>query len=545
LADGLEGYRNLLQEYWDGVYPTSPRARSSAVRMLSSRLGGDERTMGLVEARQELLFSIESKFQSDLDKGSSISEVLRREFENNGILLSKSATISVKDQIEKEGERKQKIKENIRWQITDNDNKQEFTIRKGEGRLDIYVPVRASDVNALQRIYETVKALNTEIQDKFPGGALSLKNIADTIEDKLKKIAPPPVAPAAVSQPATTKQPIAPVSTTSPVQEEKETSQSEVPAETTPVAVQQQVAESKPTVEETPPAGKTTREAKEIEEEAPTPTQPVIPPQWIVEQPQTTVEETTLTVSGWKTRSEAIDTITQAVAFLRSQNPRDVIPYRILRSVRWDNQQLPSSDPKDPNYNPDWRGNKAPFPLPQSDRRADLNKLVESKNWEALLKQSEELFAEGNCHFWLDLQRYIDTALRGLGADYDAVRKAILRETAMLVNRLPKITELSYRDGTRIDGTKCPISFADEETKAWIKKEVHPILSVGGTGVPKESEDASLAQAGDSEEQKKPPPPSEVTKSTSAGALASLDVQQIEVGSDGAKVEISIKIFTK
>lgn len=438
LADGLEGYLILLQEYWDGLYPQRERARVSALRMLSSKLGGDASTMGLIEARQ----------------------------------------------------------------ATD------------------------SDANALQRILQTVKVLNTEIQDKCPDSALSLKNIADAAEDKLTSIGAllegTTTEPSAgVSQPAT-EQPGAPADTKPSVDEKQEVSPSEVPAETTTETVQKQVTElPKLTAEEVPTVEKVMQEETPAKKEL----QPTTTPQRAVEQTQPTNEATTPTPSEWKTRMEAIDTIIQVASFLRSENPQDVVPYRLLRSVRWDIwQELPS----------DWRNNRSLLLLPQIEVKSNLDALVKSENFQDLLTQSEELFAEGNCHFWLDLQRYINTALKGLGADYDAVRKAILREIAMFVDRLPTIIEFSYRDGTE---------FADEETKAWIKQEVRPTLSIESGAAKQDIEETSSAQADISSEQKPSPP--EVTTSRSDVAPVSSANQQIEVGGDGAKVEISIKIFTK
>ena len=451
LADGLEGYRILLQEYWDGLYPQRERARVSALRMLSSKLGGDLNTMGLVEARQ----------------------------------------------------------------ATD------------------------SDANALQRMRDTLKILNTEIQNKSRG-TVGLKNIADAIEAKLTSIGAPleetsitpstDVSQNAVGSATALSSPIveehSTVDTKPSGDEKQEASPVEVSAETKTETVQKQLVEdTKAKVEETSPAEKMSQETRTTKEEPPSTIPPKTTHQRSESQSKTTAEESTPAISEWKTGNDAIETIVQAAAFLRSQDPQDVTSYRLLRSVRWARwQELPS----------DWRNNKSPLMLPQSEMKSNLDKLIQSESWEALLKQSEELFAEGNCHFWLDLQRYIDTALKGLGSAYDAVRKVILQETAIFVDRLPKITEFSYRDRTE---------FADRETKAWIEKEVRPTLNVGGTVVTSDTEDASVTRADASKEQKPSPP--EVTTSRPDSVLTSSAAQQIAVGGDGAKVEISIKIFTK
>ena len=74
--------------------------------------------------RERLLFSIELDFPRGLDNGTSILEGLRREFKNNGISLSQGATL---------------IEENDSISlIADKNNKQTYTIRKEEGKLNIY-----------------------------------------------------------------------------------------------------------------------------------------------------------------------------------------------------------------------------------------------------------------------------------------------------------------------------------------------------------------------------------------------------------------------
>jgi photosystem II stability/assembly factor-like uncharacterized protein len=79
-----------------------------------------------------ILFSIASKFQSDLDS-KQISEGLRQEFKNEGISLSDRATVA--------------IDENTgRLMITDN--RRRYSIRKGEDKLNICVDVggRLTDI---------------------------------------------------------------------------------------------------------------------------------------------------------------------------------------------------------------------------------------------------------------------------------------------------------------------------------------------------------------------------------------------------------------
>ena len=80
----------------------------------------------IMENRLELvlLFSIDFKFQSDLDE-EIISSGLSQEFENNEFAFSGSAEVS----IEKKGSE---------WLIDDRGNKQKYLVKKDEDKLNIY-----------------------------------------------------------------------------------------------------------------------------------------------------------------------------------------------------------------------------------------------------------------------------------------------------------------------------------------------------------------------------------------------------------------------
>ena len=69
------------------------------------------------------LFSVNLKFQSDLNNGAEIKD-LRAEFRKHGVFLSHNAAASIK-------------KENYSWVIADAQNKRKYIVRKAE-ELDIY-----------------------------------------------------------------------------------------------------------------------------------------------------------------------------------------------------------------------------------------------------------------------------------------------------------------------------------------------------------------------------------------------------------------------
>ena len=81
--------------------------------------------------KAELLFSLESRFQSDLNYRSPISAELWQAFENNGVSLSRNTTIEIQ-------------KPDSSWLITDPHDKQKYVVTKGDTHLNIYRAKRLS-----------------------------------------------------------------------------------------------------------------------------------------------------------------------------------------------------------------------------------------------------------------------------------------------------------------------------------------------------------------------------------------------------------------
>jgi len=104
--------------------PGDRRADNGTLWLEYPRVGGPSPEIPVNINHEELLFSIDPGYQTDLDD-ESISEELRREFGNNGISLSQDATVSTE-------------KRDTEWLITKIINKKTYIIRKEEGRLNIY-----------------------------------------------------------------------------------------------------------------------------------------------------------------------------------------------------------------------------------------------------------------------------------------------------------------------------------------------------------------------------------------------------------------------
>ncbi|MDQ1318370.1 MAG: hypothetical protein QG588_2030 [Candidatus Poribacteria bacterium] len=132
------------------------------------------------------LFEIEQEQQKDMDAGT-ISDNLRQEFIKNGITLSQSATVKIKDRIRGKG---------IRWQI--NDEQSVYTIKKEEGKLkvtqggvsvDIEVdqPILIEDDKDGENIKMLTKFYEGEYANKFVYDYLS-KNQDQSPEEQIKAL---------------------------------------------------------------------------------------------------------------------------------------------------------------------------------------------------------------------------------------------------------------------------------------------------------------------------------------------------------------------
>ncbi len=153
------------------------------------------------------------------------------------------------------------------------------------------------------------------------------------------------------------------------------------------------------------------------------------------------------------TPKQAQGIVRKAALFLIEKENTRPMGYRCLRAVRWD--VLEKTPPSD--------GGKTQLPAPNAQQRAYFQKLLAGREWKTVLEKAEAAFASGANHCWLDLQRFVASACRELGAEFSDVRKAVVLETAMLLERIPELPSLSFSDGS---------PFCDETTNDWIHTEV-------------------------------------------------------------------------
>jgi type VI secretion system protein VasJ len=160
---------------------------------------------------------------------------------------------------------------------------------------------------------------------------------------------------------------------------------------------------------------------------------------------------------------DAFMAVQNASYFLLEQNRATPIAYRFNRMLKWSGMsELPPSD-----------NGRTAIPVPPPHVLEIFRGQFEQKQWPSLIASGEDTFAGEGLVFWLDLQRYICTALNASGGDYAPCAKAILIELALLLKTVPDLPTLQFDDGT---------PFADSMTKEWIQNEVISALGGGGGG---------------------------------------------------------------
>ncbi|HZO12586.1 MAG TPA: type VI secretion system protein TssA [Polyangiaceae bacterium] len=146
---------------------------------------------------------------------------------------------------------------------------------------------------------------------------------------------------------------------------------------------------------------------------------------------------------------------------LRAQKPENEQAYRLSRVGMWLNLQNA----------PPATGGKTIVPPPPPNIKQRLETLVSSQDWLVLLNEAEN--HAGTFILWIDLHRYVSTAMSALGALFMKAKKEVLTEVALMLNRVPALATLAFADGT---------PFADAPTQMWIDNEVKSVIGSGGGG---------------------------------------------------------------
>ena len=176
-------------------------------------------------------------------------------------------------------------------------------------------------------------------------------------------------------------------------------------------------------------------------------------PQHSASQPAS-AQSTTSTETAIKSGRDLLDGGRALAEYLREKPQGWLAAHRLMKSLRWDTLQ--NTPPQDAD------GSTLLAP-PRSQYRAQLKRLYQQNNWNALLDQVERIYAEGVNHFWLDLQWYAYQALSKLPAPQDSWADIVKRDLGMFIERLPGLELLNWNDGT---------PFADDVTREWIARHV-------------------------------------------------------------------------
>ncbi|MEM1043041.1 MAG: type VI secretion system protein TssA [Bacteroidota bacterium] len=159
----------------------------------------------------------------------------------------------------------------------------------------------------------------------------------------------------------------------------------------------------------------------------------------------------------------AADAITAAAAFLHDHDKTDPAPFRLARALHWGG--LLAAPPAEQG-----RTRIPPF---VEQRKDYLDGLLSRAQFADLASEAEETFREQP--FWLDLQRYVVTALDALGTPLTPARDGVVEDVVGLVRRFPSLPSLTFDDGT---------PFADAATQEWIETRIRPALGGGEPAEP-------------------------------------------------------------
>jgi type VI secretion system protein ImpA len=145
---------------------------------------------------------------------------------------------------------------------------------------------------------------------------------------------------------------------------------------------------------------------------------------------------------------DAANRVAAAARFMRSAAPSNPAPYLMLRGLRWG--ELRAADTIDPLM----------LEAPPTDVRTRLKTLLLKAEWSKLIEAGEDVMASAYGRGWLDLQRYVLTALAELGSEYEHVSTAIRGALRSLLRDVPDLIDQTLMDDSPT---------ANVETRAWLR----------------------------------------------------------------------------
>jgi type VI secretion system protein ImpA len=176
-------------------------------------------------------------------------------------------------------------------------------------------------------------------------------------------------------------------------------------------------------------------------------------------------------------REGAAAHVAAAARFLQRDDPTNPASYLMLRGFRWGELRALGGE-IDPRA----------LAAPPTNVRTKLKGLLLDAKWPELLAACESVMATPHGRGWLDLQRYVLTALEALGAEYEHVASAIRGALVELLRDLPGLPQLTLMDDAPT---------ANAETRAWMR-ELLAASAAGGEQpvVVGDEEELAVAPAG-------------------------------------------------
>jgi type VI secretion system protein ImpA len=153
-------------------------------------------------------------------------------------------------------------------------------------------------------------------------------------------------------------------------------------------------------------------------------------------------------------REDAVQRLAVVAHFLRHENPRNPVPYLLLRAMRWGELREAGA-----------ALNPALLEAPPTEKRTLIKKLSMEGNWAEVLENAEQAMSLPCGRGWIDLQRYAVRSCEGLGSEFDPVAAGIRSELKVLLTDYPDLLSASMMDDTPA---------ANAETQAWLKESILP-----------------------------------------------------------------------
>ena len=141
-------------------------------------------------------------------------------------------------------------------------------------------------------------------------------------------------------------------------------------------------------------------------------------------------------------RDEVALRLSAIAKYLREQDSSDPAPYLMLRGYRWGELRKSGSRP-----------DATVLEAPSTEVRTQLKKAIMDSDWVTAIEIGEAAMAQPCGRGWLDLQRYIVSAV-----DYP-IAEAIKSEVRTLVRDIPELRRMTLMDDTPT---------ANPDTQAWL-----------------------------------------------------------------------------